>query len=185
MKKTQAEIIPGSVKGTQNLTEFNSFKLISMKTNIKLPLSASEKAILRKHKIKIADILNYAPDELEVLLNTTPERTRELFALAEFQTIPSVGIRFAEDLVFMGYYSIDDLKGKDGAVLTDEYERKKGYRIDPCLEDQFRLAVYFAKTKDASKRWWDFTEARKQYRAANGYPDSRPTKAWHEPRPKE
>jgi hypothetical protein len=150
------------------------------KTNIKLPLTASEKVILRKNKIKISDILNYAADELEVLLNTTTERAKELFALAEFQTIPTVGIRFAEDLVFMGFYSIDDLKGKEGAVQTDEYERKKGYWIDPCLEDQFRLVVHYAGTKDGSKRWWDFTEARKQYRAANGYPDSRPTKAWHE-----
>jgi hypothetical protein len=151
-----------------------------MKTNIKLPLTDFEKANLKKNKVKIAEILNYAPDELEALLNSTPERAKTLFALAEFQTVPSIGIKFAADLVFLGYYSLEELKNKDGAKLTDEYEQKKGYWIDPCVEDQFRLAVNFANTKDNTKTWWKFTEERKRYRFENGYPTSRPQKAWHE-----
>jgi hypothetical protein len=71
------------------------------KRNIQLPLTEIEKASLRKNKIKIADILDFAPDELEVLLNATNERAKEIYALAEFQTVPSVGIKFAEDLVFL------------------------------------------------------------------------------------
>jgi len=153
-----------------------------MKTtkNISLPLSEAEKSSLRKNKIKIAELLDYAPDELEVLLNLTPERAKEIYALAEFQTVPSIGIKFAEDLVFLGYYTLDELKNKDGAKLTDEYEKQKGYWIDPCVEDQFRLAVNFANTNDAKKKWWDFTEERKKYRIENGYPENRPQKAWHE-----
>ena len=150
------------------------------KTNIKLPLTDFEKANLKKNKVKITDILNYASDELEVLLNATPERAKEIHALAAFQTVPSIGIKFAEDLVFLGYYSLDELKNKDGATLTDEYEQKKGYWIDPCVEDQFRLAVNFAKTNDTTKTWWNFTEARKKFRIENGYPTSRPKKAWYE-----
>lgn len=148
------------------------------KTTIKLPLTEMEKANLRKNKIKIADILDFAPDELEVLLNATNERAKEIYALAEFQTVPTVGIRFAEDLVFLGYYSLNELKQKDGATLTDEYEQKKGYWIDPCVEDQFRLVVNFANTNDTQKTWWDFTEERKKFRSENGYPKSRPRKAW-------
>ena len=150
------------------------------KTNIKLPLTAVEKANLRKNKIKIADILDFAIDELEVLLNATSERAKEIHALAEFQTVPSIGIKFAEDLVFLGYYSLNELKQKDGAKLTDEYEQKKGYWIDPCVEDQFRLIVNFANTNDTKKTWWDFTAERKKFRAENGYPKSRPQKAWFE-----
>lgn len=130
-------------------------------TNIKLPLTDVEKANLRKNKIKIANVLDFAIDELEVLLNATPERAREIYALAEFQTVPSVGIRFAEDLVFLGYYTLNELKNKDGSKLTDEYEEKKGYRTDPCVEDQFRLVVYYANTNDTNKTWWNFTEERK------------------------
>lgn len=78
------------------------------KTSIKLPLSNIEKANLKRNKVKIADILNYAPDELEVILNSTPERVKEIYALAEFQTVPSIGVKFAKDLVFLGYYSLND-----------------------------------------------------------------------------
>lgn len=150
------------------------------KTNIKLPLTDTEKASLRKNKVKIANILDFATDELEVLLNATNERAKEIYALAEFQTVPSIGIKFAEDLVFLGYYSLHKLKQKDGATLTDEYEQKKGYWVDPCVEDQFRLVVYFANTNDPKKTWWDFSEERKKFRSKNGYPKSRPQKAWFE-----
>lgn len=150
------------------------------KISIKLPLTDLEKARLKQNKLKIAGILNYTVDELEVLLNTTFERARELHALAEFQTVPSVGIKFAEDLVFMGYYSLAELKGKNGAALTDAYEQKKGYWIDPCVEDQFRLAVHYANTNEATKTWWHFTEERKKYRLEQGYPANRPKKPWYE-----
>jgi hypothetical protein len=150
------------------------------KTNIKLPLTDAEKANLRKNKIKIADLLDFAADELKVLLNATTERAKEIHALAEFQTVPSIGIKFAEDLVFLGYYSLAELKNKEGSKLTDEYEQKKGYWIDPCVEDQFRLVVYFANTSDTKKTWWDFTQERKKYRTENGYPTTRPQKAWYE-----
>lgn len=150
------------------------------KTNIKLPLTDVEKANLRKNKIKFASIPDFATDELEVLLNVTTERAKEIYALAEFQTVPSVGIKFAEDLIFSGYYSLHKLKEKDGATLTDEYEQKKGYRTDPCIEDQFRLVVNFANTRDTKKTWWDFTEERKKFRTENGYPESRPRKGWFE-----
>jgi hypothetical protein len=150
------------------------------KINIKLPLTDIEKANLRKYKIKIANILDFATDELEVMLNTTTERAKIIYALAEFQSVPSIGIKFAEDLVFLGYYSLKELKNKDGAKLTDEYELKKGFWIDPCVEDQFRLVVNYANTNDRKKTWWNFTEVRKKYRFENGYPASRPKKAWHE-----
>lgn len=150
------------------------------KSNIKLPLTDIEKVNLRKNKIKIANILDFATDELELVLNSTTERAKEIYALAEFQTVPSVGIKFAEDLVFLGYYSLNELKHKDGAKLTDEYEQKKGYWIDSCVEDQFRLVVNFANTNDTKKMWWDFTEERKKFRTENGYPKNRPQKAWFE-----
>lgn len=150
------------------------------KTNIKLPLTDVEKANLRKHKIKIANILDFAVDELEALLSSTPHRAKEIYALTEFQTVPSVGIKFAEDLVFLGYYSLSELKNKDGAKLTDEYEQKKGFWTDPCVEDQFRLVVNFSNSNDTQKNWWDFTKERKKFRAENGYPKNRPQKAWFE-----
>jgi hypothetical protein len=150
------------------------------KVTLKLPLTDAEKQKLRQNKLKIADILGFAVDELAVLLAVRVDRARKIRALAEFQTIPSIGIKFAEDLIFLGLYSINDLKEARGGHLLEEYEFKKGFTTDPCVEDQFRLAVYYANTNDATKNWWDFTEERKRYRLENGYPANRPQVAWYE-----
>jgi hypothetical protein len=45
---------------------------------------------------------------LQKLLDTSKIRAMELFALSEFQSLPSIGIRFAHDLIWMGYYSLQD-----------------------------------------------------------------------------
>ena len=100
--------------------------------------------------------------------------------MAVFQQIPSVGIKFAEDLIFLGYFSLEELTEQDGAKLVEEYERRKGFWIDSCVEDQFRLAVHYARNGDQGKTWWSFTDARKAYRAAHGYPADRPKLAWYE-----
>ena len=153
---------------------------IMKKSTLKLPLTPTEKKNLRKNKSKITNIPNYSINELGTILEISPERAKEIHALAIFQQIPSIGIKFAEDLVFLGYFSLAALADKDGAKLVEAYERKKSYWIDSCVEDQFRLAVHYAKTKDTTKKWWDFTAERKAYRLENGYPADRPTAAWHE-----
>lgn len=150
------------------------------KTNLKLDLSDSERKNLQKNKVKKSNILDFASDELEELLNVSETRAKEIYALADFQQIPSIGIKFAKDLVFLGYYKIEELKDKNGAELTNEYEKKKGFTTDPCVEDQFRLAVDFAQNRDFSKNWWNFTEERKKYRNEYGYPKDRPKKKWTE-----
>lgn len=155
---------------------------MKQKTTIKLNVTDEERKRLRQEKVKLAEVAVYSVDELKEMLQVPTERAKELHALAEFQQIPSVGIKFAEDLVFLGYYSLEELKGKDGAKLREDYEQKKGFRIDSCVEDQFRLAVYVADTYDFSKKWWDFTGERKAYRAECGYPKDRPVKEWHEVR---
>ncbi len=143
-------------------------------------LTPTEKATLRKQGVRLKDTGSFSAAELSEMLSVPISRGREIRALYEFQTVPSVGIRFAEDLVVMGYYSLADLAGKEGTELVHELELAKGYWQDPCVEDQCRLVVDFARTGDLTKRWWHFTEARKAYRAKAGYPADRPKKAWHE-----
>ena len=153
---------------------------MNKKTKIKLPLTTLERKNLRTKKFKIADLTDLATDEIEAILEVSSIRAKEIHALAEFQTVPSIGIKFAEDLIFLGYYSLEELKSKDGAKLVEAYELKKGYWIDSCVEDQFRLVVHFANNKESTKKWWDFTKERKAYRAKHGYPSNRPKTAWHE-----
>ncbi|HEY4786618.1 MAG TPA: helix-hairpin-helix domain-containing protein [Bacteroidales bacterium] len=148
------------------------------RTKIKLDLLPAEQNRLRANKIKISDITKYSVEELSVILNVPIIRAMEIYALVEFQNVPSIGIKFAQNLISMGYYSLKDLRNKDGARLIEDLEFSSGTWIDPCVEDQFRLIVYYANTRDGSKRWWNFTEERKKYRLENGYPPNRPTKAW-------
>jgi len=153
-----------------------------MKNNptIKLDLLPVERKYLRLNKIKIRDLINYQVEELQLLLNVPAIRAMEIRALVEFQSVPSIGIKFARDLISMGYYSLDNLKEKGGAKLLDELELSTGTWIDPCVEDQCRLVVYYANERDDQLNWWNFTEERKQYRLENGYPTNRPKKAWFE-----
>jgi hypothetical protein len=150
------------------------------RSRIKINLSDAEKRTLKRKKMRQSDILALAIAEIEIALEVSFARAREIHALAEFQTLPSVGIKFAEDLIFLGYYALSELKSQEGARLIEAFERKKGYWVDPCVEDQFRLVVDFVNHQDHTRKWWDFTEERKKYRLEHGYPPDRPRTPWYE-----
>ena len=86
----------------------------------KLDLTDTEKILLKNAGIRISEIAHYAADELAMILSTTLHRAKCILAHIEFQSIPSVGPVFAQDLVDMGYFSIAELKEKDGAQLLNE-----------------------------------------------------------------
>ncbi len=153
---------------------------MATKRTYKVDLTVEEKAQLRAAKLKIADLSSLSTDNIGSILNVAPARAREINALITFQAIPSIGIKFAEDLISIGYYSLEELATKDGPTLIHELETHCGYWIDPCVEDQCRLVVDYANNKDKTKNWWDFTQERKAYRAEFGYPANRPIKAWYE-----
>jgi hypothetical protein len=150
-----------------------------MKKTINYRLTATEKQALKNKKISQNALQDYAPDEIATLLGSSPSRTRELQALAEFQSIPSLGINFAEELIDQGYYSLAQFEGKIAVELFDAFERHCGAWADPCVEDAYRLLMHYIENRDDSKRWWDFTEERKAYRAKFGFPADRPAKPWY------
>lgn len=143
-----------------------------------LDITPAERKMLRRAGIRVKEIHFHKLPELQSILNVSKMRAMELYALSEFQSLPSIGIRFAYDLISMGYYSLKQLKGKDGAKLIDQLELQVGVWIDPCVEDQFRLVVHHAKHPESRKNWWDFTAERKAFRAKNGYPATRPNQPW-------
>ena len=147
----------------------------------KLPLHDSERSQLRSAKIKLSDIKNMESDKLASLIGISKDRARELVGLAVFQSIPSVGPKLAHNLVVdLGFSDVSELRDKKGEELVHELEKKYGVWMDPCVEDVMRCAVHHAKHPESDKNWWDFTEERKSYREKYGYPEDRPTKAWHE-----
>ena len=145
-----------------------------------LDITVGERKKLRAANIRIKEIHWLTVSDLQSVLQVSKIRAMELFALSEFQSLPSIGIRFAHDLISMGYYSLKQLKGKDGSKLTDQFEIQTGAWADPCLEDQFRLVVHYAEHPESHKNWWDFTEERKAFRGKEGYPATRPKKPWFE-----
>lgn len=151
-----------------------------MKKSIKLELSDTEKQLLKSKKIRIAELPDYAPDEIAVILELSPQRAKEINALIEFQSIPSLGIGFARELIVQGYYSLAELRGIDAVELFDAFEKHSGVWADPCVEDSYRLLVHYINYGETGKKWWDFTAERKAYRAKNGFPADRPTTAWYE-----
>ncbi|MCQ6957324.1 helix-hairpin-helix domain-containing protein [Mucilaginibacter aquariorum] len=151
-----------------------------MKKKIDFELSTAEKQKLKEQKVSQKMLGDYAPDEIAAMLGASPQRAKELAALAEFQSIPSLGPGFAKELIAQGYYSLEQLKGKSAVELFDAYEKHCGCWADPCVEDSYRLLVHYIGHRDESKRWWNFTGERKAYREQSGFPADRPTKAWYE-----
>jgi AraC-like DNA-binding protein len=146
----------------------------------RLDILVSEKKKLRANKVKLSEIHLHSAENLRAILGISKIRAMELKALSEFQTIPSIGIRFAMDLISLGYYSIQELKGKDPAKLVDRLERQLGAWIDPCVEDQMRLCIHYAEHFDNRVNWWDFTKERKAFRQQHGYPANRPKRPWYQ-----
>ncbi|WP_410511522.1 helix-hairpin-helix domain-containing protein [Paenibacillus sp. BR2-3] len=140
----------------------------------KLELTTLERKELRSNKILISEIHKITLNEICSILKVSESRAKELKALSEFQSLPSIGPKFAKDLLMLGYYSWNELRDKDGARLFYDLEHLYGERIDPCVEDQFRFIIYYANNSCYGKQWWDFTEERKHYRSIYGYPKERP-----------
>jgi hypothetical protein len=124
---------------------------IIMKKNINLELTTTEKHLLKENKIAKNNLTDLAVDEIIAVLQPQVQRARQIQALFDFQSIPSVGIRFAHDLMVLGYYRLSDIKERTGPDLLNEYEHKIGYKVDPCVEDQFWLVVDHANNPDSKR----------------------------------
>src|SRR4051812_38973100 len=101
------------------------------KKKINLELTPEEKLLLKQKGVTQKALMDYAIDEIIEALNASHKRAKILQALYEFQQIPSVGIRFAHDLIFLGYYTLAELKDKTGSDLLNAYEQKLGSKVDP------------------------------------------------------
>ncbi|MFM1651618.1 helix-hairpin-helix domain-containing protein [Brevibacillus sp. B_LB10_24] len=155
--------------------------MLFLSSGTKLPLTDCEKSKLRKAKVKISEIHTFSKEQIVQMLDVSVERAKILKGLADFQSVPSIGPKLAERLVFkLNIFSLSEIKAKDAGELFDELEKKSGVWIDSCVEDQIRCVINFSNNLDSSKQWFDFTEDRKAYRDKVGFPKNRPIKAWYE-----
>jgi len=91
----------------------------------------------------------------------TPASPSRNAILKDFQTIPNVGPRTAQDLWQLGVRSIAELKGADPQKMYDRLCKLKGVRIDPCQLYVLRSVVYFASRKTHKAellKWWNWKD---------------------------
>lgn len=77
--------------------------------------------------------------------------------LKEFTKIPGIGKACSLDLWNIGLRSIEDLKGKNPAVLYHQLNTVTNLTHDICMLYTFRCAVYFASETIHDKQklnWW-------------------------------
>lgn len=89
------------------------------------------------------------------------QQSAEAKLLKEFQILPGVGKSIAQDLIDMGYRSLDEIKPEDPEKMYDKLNALRGQIIDPCMLYTFRCVHYFLitapeKRKPELLKWWNW-----------------------------
>jgi hypothetical protein len=84
-------------------------------------------------------------------------------AQIDLMKIPGVGESISNDLMNIGIYSINDLKGKNPEYLYEKSNKAEGAVQDRCILYVFRCAVYFSETKVTDRvqeklKWWNWKD---------------------------
>ena len=138
----------------------------STKIVVKLPLTLEERSALRRARILLREVSLFSYHDLCEATEIDKSRCKMLIALAQFQTLGSIGENIAQALWGLGFTSVADLANKDPYEMYQNYSVQVGYRADPCVEDTFRCAVAQAKYSNLSqhlKCWWEWSAQRGQH----------------------
>lgn len=79
----------------------------------------------------------------------------------ELRNIPGVGPNIEQDLINLGYTTIESLKGQCPEEMYMKDCWYKGFQEDKCQLYVYRLAVYFAENEihDPKKlNWWNWKD---------------------------
>lgn len=86
---------------------------------------------------------------------------RSLPDKSDLQSIPGVGKNISQDLIDLGYPTVESLKGQNPEDLYEKHCIRVGRREDRCQLYVFREAVYFAENeeRDPQKlKWWNWKD---------------------------
>jgi len=84
--------------------------------------------------------------------------------LKEFQVIPGVGPNIAQDLMDLGYKSVEDLRCENPGTMYKDLMFLRGTHIDKCVLYVFRCAVYYASNSNPNPvllKWWNWKDNKK------------------------
>ena len=82
-------------------------------------------------------------------------------SIKKLQELSNVGPATARDLVSIGIYGVEDLKGQDPEKLYLKLEKKAGMHVDRCVLYVMRSLVYMAETGKRNPKevaWWHFKD---------------------------
>ena len=82
-------------------------------------------------------------------------------SVSDFQQTVNIGPSIADDFKRLGLKNPSSLIGKDPLKLYRKICKADGTFHDPCVLDCFMSAIDFMNG-NRPRKWWDFTEARKQ-----------------------
>ena len=86
--------------------------------------------------------------------------------LKSLQEIPNVGKAIEKDFNIIGVNSPKQLIGKDPYKMYNKLCNATNQKHDPCVIDVFISAVRYMDG-GPPKKWWEFTEERKNRLGAN------------------
>jgi hypothetical protein len=81
--------------------------------------------------------------------------------MGELRKIPGVGKKIEEDLIMLGFNTIESLKNQDPQKMYDMECEMRSCHIDRCQLYVYRCAVEYASRKDPERenlRWWHFKD---------------------------
>lgn len=83
--------------------------------------------------------------------------------MGELRQIPGVGKQTEQDLIAIGYSTIDSLRGADPDVLYELECMRQGVKVDRCVLYAYRCAVYYASTAPEERdpdllKWWNWKD---------------------------
>ncbi len=84
--------------------------------------------------------------------------------LKEFQIIPGVGPNIAQDLVDLGYKSVEELRDENPEKMYRELMSLRGTHVDRCVLYVFRCSVYYASNSvyhPPLLKWWNWKDKKK------------------------
>ncbi len=91
-----------------------------------------------------------------------PDSAAAVAGIKDLRRIPGVGPAMAEDLLGLGYDSVNSLRGEDPEAMYARFMDQQGRHVDRCVLYVFRCAVYFAENPgetDAEKlKWWNWMD---------------------------
>ena len=86
---------------------------------------------------------------------------KKMDQIKEFQVIPGVGPNIAQDLIDLGYKSVEELREEKPGNMYQDLMSLRGTHIDRCVLYVFRCAVYYASNARHNPellKWWNWKD---------------------------